>query len=95
MATISANIMTVTLSAGSAQKVASATDRIVAIVNIGTGRATLGNTSSVVDGVGYPLAPAASAGDQGGGISFTEGTTLANNLYAVSTVGTTLVVFEG
>lgn len=88
-------IRTVTLAAGTPVSVVASGNRLRAIINIGTNPATLGTTSAVAAGVGIPLAAAPIAGGQGGGFSFDDLPTLQGDLYAVSTLGTTLAVMEG
>jgi hypothetical protein len=88
-------IRTVTLAAGTPVSVVASGNRLRAIINIGTGLATLGTTSGVVAGNGIPLSAAAVAGDQGGGFTFDDLPSLQGDLYAVSATGTTLAVMEG
>jgi hypothetical protein len=69
--------------------------KYLAIANIGTGLASLGFDQVAVVNSGYPLAPAASLGAQGGGLVWEAGVVPLNGMHCISTAGTTVVVLEG
>lgn len=69
--------------------------KYLAIINIGTGLATLAFDAAATAGSGWPLSEAASAGEQGGAIIFEASAMPLNAIHAISTAGTTLVVIEG
>lgn len=85
----------VTLSAGVDTALNNTGGQYLTIQNIGTSRATLNFGAAAVADNGLALSAAATAGDQGGVITFETCCIPGNALRAISTVGTTLVVLEG
>lgn len=69
--------------------------KYLAIANIGTGQGSLAFDKTAVVNQGYPLAPAASLGAQGGGLLWEAGAVPLNGVNVISTAGTTVVVLEG
>ena len=67
--------------------------RSLRIMNADANRATYGFAAWTAPGKGWPLAPASSPGDQGGGDD--DGVPHTGAIYAASAAGTTLVVMEG
>jgi hypothetical protein len=101
--TFKPNVITITqtvvaLTAADAQIVAANPNRkYLAILNIGTGLATLGFGGVAVAGQGYPLSAASVAGDQGGGIIFESSGVSQQAIHGIcaANVTTSVVVLEG
>jgi hypothetical protein len=69
--------------------------KYLALVNIGTGLASLAFDVAAVAGQGWPLSAASTAGDQGGAIFFEASAVTKQAVHAISTAGTVIVVLEG
>lgn len=65
------------------------------LMNIGTGRISLGFDQAAVDGSGWALAAATAAGNQGGSQCWESGVVASNAVHAISAAGSTVVVLEG
>ncbi|GJD41320.1 hypothetical protein [Methylobacterium bullatum] len=82
------------LAAGQSGIVATAGDRILAIINIGAGNANLSFGEIAVVDAGYPCDAAPQVGRQGGGLTFDEPMVLGVDIHAVSAAGTTILVLK-
>lgn len=89
------SVVTLTAATDATVVAANPLRKYLAIANIGTGLATLAFDAAATAGSGWPLAEAASAGEQGGAIIFEASAMPLNAIHAISTAGTTLVVIEG
>ena len=69
--------------------------KYLAIANIGTGLVSLAFDTAAVAGSGWPIAPAAGAGQQGGEMVWEASSITTQAVHAISTAGSTVVVLEG
>lgn len=69
--------------------------KYLAICNIGTGLVSLAFNVAAVAGQGWPLAEAASSGEQGGSFIFEASAVPMGEIHGISTAGSTVVVIEG
>jgi hypothetical protein len=93
--TITQSLVAIAANASAPLVAANPTRKYLAIMNIGLGAATIAFNQAATLNLGWAIAPAASAGAQGGFLIFEGAGVSLDQITAISAVGTTFAILEG
>ena len=94
MATINQTIVTLAAATSKLLIASNSARKGLAWMNVGSNPMTVATASPAVVGSGFNYNPAAAAGQQGGADSWTSAVIPTSAFYAISSGGTTVVIWE-